>query len=95
MCANAQPSSWFCALIPESYFGNRLSRGRRITSLFPADWHKLKTAQRAKIWLFMKSRMSLDIVSVSPLVVFNCILGIILLVPGLLLLAPIVQESLR
>lgn len=43
----------------------------------------------------MKSRMSLDLLWVSPLVVFNCILGVILLVAGLLLLAPSIQESLR
>jgi hypothetical protein len=66
----------------------------RITSLFPADWHKLKTAQRPERWLLMKSQL-LDLLWFSPLVVFNCILGIILLVAGLLLLAPSVQESLR
>ena len=31
----------------------------------------------------------------SPLIAFDCILGIILLVVGLLLLAPNVQQSLR
>ena len=42
----------------------------------------------------MKSLL-LHLLWFSPLVVFNCILGIILLVAGLLLLAPSVQESQR
>jgi len=42
----------------------------------------------------MKS-LSLKLLWLSPLIIFDCILGIILLVAGLLLLAPNVQQSLR
>ena len=42
----------------------------------------------------MKS-LSLKLVWFAPLLAFDCILGIILMVAGLLLLAPDVQQSLR
>ena len=60
----------------------------------PADWRKLKTAQRPENWLLMRS-LSLKLLWFSPLIAFDFILGIILLVAGLLLLAPSVQQSLR